>query len=364
MRIFAEKFGSRGGRSWLGTALPVLAAIAGGLAVSATDVGAAECEKLDEIKLQEYAGLIQNIVPWAAIEAGIFEKHCLDATMVAIPSGPAGFAASVQGGVNFVSTAPETLMVPFSQGMDVKIVAGMNDTIHYALAVNPNLALPHEKDGYPAVMQDLIGKRIGVNALGSTTNALARANFVAAGLDPDDATWVAYGAPAAGFAALQNGTVDAIQIWSDGMEIVQALVGAKIIGDLRDPELKHLPVVEGMRGAALQWAAQTSFIEANEDVVKRFIAANSEAVAWIRDKANYDKVVDIVRRRAPSPEGIADPEALLIQRVDKFIPQVSDKIDMSAFQAWAQFAYENGRIPELIDAKDVIWSGSADVIVP
>lgn len=325
---------------------------------------AQKCESYDEVKLQEYAGLIQNIVVWSGIEAGVFEKNCLKATLVPIPSAPAAYAASVQGGIDFVATAPETLLVPYSQGMNVKFVAGMNDTIHYALIVRPDLELPSESQGYPAVMKDLIGKRIGVNALGSTTNALARVNFTAAGLNPDDANWVAYGAPTAGIAALQNGTVDAIQLWSDGMDVAAALTGGKILGDLRDPNTQTLPVVSGMRGASLEWAAQTSFIEANPDVVARFVKANSEAIAWLKDPANLEKVVDLVRTRAPSPDAVEDPEALLRKRVEGFLPQVSDKLRLSSLQAWVQFAHENGRIPEVVDAESLIWEGSRDIVIP
>lgn len=346
--------------------LPVLALAASGVtaSVNAASAQSAPCEKYEEVKLQEYAGLIQNIVAWAGIEAGIFKKHCLTALMVPVPSAPAAYAASLQGGVNFVATAPETAMVPFSKGMDIKIVAGMNSTIHYALVVRKDLDLPHEGEGYPTVMNDLIGKRIGVNALGSTTHALARANFSAAGLNPDDANWVAYGAPPAGIAALQNGTVDAIQLWSDGMDIAAALTDGKVIGDLRDPETKTLPVIATMRGASLEWAAQTSYIEANKDVVARFVAANSETIAWIKDPANFDAVVELVRERAPSPEGVADPKALLLQRVERFIPQVSGELSVSALQGWAKFAYENGRVPELIDVQSLIWEGSKDIVVP
>lgn len=357
---------SLGARTHMPAVVSALVLALGGL-VGATQDASAEsrsCKKYDEVKLQEYAGLIQNIVAWAGIESGAFERHCLKAVMVPIPSAPAAYAASVQGGVNFVSTAPETAFVPYSQGMDIKIVAGMNNTIHYALVVRKDLALPHEAEGYPAVMRDLVGKRIGVNALGSTTNALARANFTAAGLNPDDANWVAYGAPPAGIAALQNGTVDAIQLWSDGMDIAAALTGGKVIGDLRDPGTKTLPVVATMRGASLELAAQSSYIERNKDVVARFVAANSEAIDWIKDPANFKAVADIVRKRAPSPAGVADPEALLVQRVKRFIPQVSAKLSVSALQGWAQFAYENGRTPKPVDAKSLIWEGSKDIVVP
>ncbi len=138
--------------------------------------------------------------------------------------------------------------MPYNQGMDVKFVAGINTSIHYAMVVRSDLEMPSEAEGFPAFMKDLVGKRIGVNALGSTTHALARTNFTAAGIDPDEASWVAYGAPTAGFAALENGTLDAIEVFSDGMDVAAAITGGKIIGDLRDPETASLPIINKMRG--------------------------------------------------------------------------------------------------------------------
>ena len=338
-----------------------------GVTVSATAASAQPvdaCVTKDVVKLQEYAGLIHNIVPWVGIEAGIFDRHCLEIIMVPISSGPAAYAASLQGGVDFISTAPETLLVPYSQGMNVKFVAGINTSIHYAMVVRPDLDLPSEAEGFPAVMKDLVGKRIGVNALGSTTHALARTNFVAAGINPDEANWVAYGAPAAGFAALENGTLDAIEVFSDGMDIAAAITGGKIIGDLRDPTTASLPIINKMRGVSLSWAAQSSYIEKNREVVNRFVIANSEAIGWARNPGNFEEVLRLVRENAPSPEGVEDSEGLLLTRVNGYLPQLNDKLSVSSLEAWAQFALDNGRIPEPVNMGTLIWEGSASLVVP
>lgn len=285
-----------------------------------------QCQKYDQIKLQEYAGSIINLAPWVGIEKGIFKKYCLEAVLVPIPSAPAGFAAAVQGSVDFVGAFPDGLFVAITKGLDMKIVATSNDTVYYALIVGSHVALSNEAKGYPAIMKDLVGKKIGVNAFGSTTDTIARLNFIHAGLNPNDATWVAYGSVIAGVAALKNRTIDALESYSDGPEITAAITNGKIFGDFRNSATDMPPIIRKMKGAGLVWAAKETFIKANSDVVKRFVAANNEAVEWINNPAHFDEVVSLVGKKTPSPEGVEDPKGLLLARVRAYVPQVSSRI--------------------------------------
>jgi ABC-type nitrate/sulfonate/bicarbonate transport system substrate-binding protein len=322
------------------------------------------CAHMDTIKIQEYAGSIQNLVAWVAIAEGFMRAHCLDAEMVQIPSAPAAFASSIHGAVDFISTSPETAYIPAAQGFDIKLVAAFVDTVNYALVIGKNVPLPHLNEGYPALMRDLVGKKIGSNQFGSATDELARANFQAAGLDPAQANWVAYGPPAAGLAALSNGSLDAAEFFGDGMDVAQAAIGGRIVGDLRDPATQTLPVIKAMRGASVLWAAQTSYIDRNPDRIHRFIQANNEAVDWIRDPKNFDAIVKLVALKAPSPEGIADRQALLLLRVRRYIPQVNHRVSMRSLQAWSDWAVSEKRIPKPADLDALVWKDARAMLVP
>jgi len=344
----------------------VTAILSGNASIQAQTGSAAPatCAKVDTVKAQEYVGIIQNLVPWVALDQGIFKKYCLDVKMTNFPSGPAALAASLQGGLDFLSLAPDTVYVPVSQGMDLKIVAFMNDTIHYVLVVGKHVPLPNKDQGYPAVMKDLIGKKIGTNAFGSTTDALARAALAGAGIDPTQANWVAYGPPAAGIAGLINGSLDAGMFFGDGMDIAAAATGGTIIVDHRDPKTATSKDIAAMRGASLMWVAQNSFIKANPDVVRRFARANNEAIAWIKDPTNFEAVVKIVRERAPSPPNVGDPEALLRERVKRYIPQENAHGSMRALQAWNQWDVAVKRIPKPADVDALLYETAREMIVP
>ena len=324
----------------------------------------ASCAKMDAITVQEYVGIIQNLVPWAAIDQGIFKKYCLEPKMANFPSGPAALAASLQGGLDFLSLAPDTVYVPVSQGFDLKIVAFMNDTIHYVLVAGKHVPLTHKSEGYPAIMKDLVGKKIGSNAFGSTTDTLARASFTGAGIDPAQANWIAYGPPAAGIAGLVNGSLDAAMFFGDGMDIAVAATGGTIVVDNRDPKTATSPQIAALRGASLMWVVQTAYAKANPDVVRRFARANNEAVEWIKNPANFDAVLKIVRTRAPSPDSVPDPEGLLRERTKRYIPQENAHASMRALKAWSDWDVSVKRIPKPADVDSLLWETAREMIVP
>lgn len=347
-----------------GRLLTTLSMVTVGLAASPVHAQAPACAKVDTIKVQEYPGLIQNLVPWSALDQGLFKKYCLEAKMTSFPSGPAALAASLQGGLDFISLAPDTVYVPVSQGFDLKIVAFMNDTVHYALVVGKHVQLPPKSAGFEAMMKALVGKKIGVNALGSTTDILAKSNFTAAGLDYTQVNWIAYGPPTAALAALQNGSLDAAMFFGDGMDIAAAATGGTIAADLRDPNTKASPLMESMRGASLLWAAQGAFIRANPDVVRRFARANNEAIEWIKDPKNFDSVLRIVREKAPSPPGVADPEGLLRQRARNYIPQENARGSLRALKAWSDWDVLMKRIPKPADVDGLLWDTAKEMLAP
>ncbi|MGP0015112.1 MAG: hypothetical protein ACLPL7_20890, partial [Pseudomonas sp.] len=56
-------------------------------------------------------------------------------------------------------------MRPRSKGVDIRMTSNMYAGHWSALIARKHLSLPHLKEGYPAIMQDLVGKKIGVTVL-------------------------------------------------------------------------------------------------------------------------------------------------------------------------------------------------------
>ena len=93
--------------------------------------------------------------------------------------------------------------------------------------------MPNLKDGYPAMMKDLVGKKIGVTALAATTEAYMKSAFEGAGLSADSATYIAVGGVTTAVPALKGGVVDAAMMFGTGPELAEALGVGKIVLDYR-----------------------------------------------------------------------------------------------------------------------------------
>lgn len=350
---------SVGSRRSLAACIAALAFLTSGAALGQS------CTKMDTVKVQEYTGYIVNLTTWVAMDQGILKKYCIEPQIVAIPSAPAAFAASVQGGVDFIMSSTDTTYIPASQGLDIKIVGSINNTIFYAMVVGKHLKLTPEQLQYPAVVKALEGKTIGTNAFGSSMDGFARYTVSASGADLSKYKWVAYGAFPNGVAGLTNGTIDAIEASGDAMDIAAAATGGTIVADFRDKEtIKKLPTIAAITGANMMWVSPTAFVQKNPDVVRRFVEAQNETIAWIRDPKNFDAVVKVVAQKAPSPDSVPDPKALTAERVRRYIAQLSPKSSRAAMEAWNQYVVSTKRIAKPVDIDALIWEGARGMMIP
>lgn len=194
---------------------------------------AATCSKMMDAKVQEWTGDIINIVPWVAQDTGIFQKHCVNVTLVPLVSGPGSYAAMVSGTIDFANGSMDGIMRSRNQGVDLRLTGNMYAAQWSALVARNGLDLPHAKDGYPAIMQDLVGKKIGVTVLGGTTEAFVRSSFEGAGLSGSSATFVSVGGVGTAVPALKNDVVDAAMMFGTGPNLAEGLGAGKIVLDLQ-----------------------------------------------------------------------------------------------------------------------------------
>jgi ABC-type nitrate/sulfonate/bicarbonate transport system substrate-binding protein len=137
------------------------------------------------------------------------------------------------------------------------------------------------------------------------------------------------------------------------------------VADFRDKEtIKKLPQIAAITGANMMWVSPTAFVQKHPDVVRRFVEAQNETIAWIRDPKNFDAVVKVVAQKAPSPEGIADPKALTAERVRRYIAQLSPKSSRAAMEAWNKYVVSTKRMPKPVDIDALVWEGARGMMIP
>jgi NitT/TauT family transport system substrate-binding protein len=315
---------------------------------------AQSCPKMMDVRIQEWTADIINIVPWVADAEGIFHKHCVDAKFVPLVSGPGSYAAMVSGTIDFANGAPDGIMRSRAKGVDLRLIGNMYAAQWSALVARNGLDLPHAGQGYPSIMQDLVGKKIGVTVLGGTTEAYVRSSFEGAGLSGSSATFVAVGGVATAVPALKNSVVDAAMMFGTGPDLAEVLGAGKIILDLRKRGVGP-DAVQALWGATLSWAGYGPNIEGNPEVVAAFIAANNEAIAWIQDSKNSNDLYATIKKQMPLPSGTSDPDAALKRIVDVNAAGLGAGVPKQSIEGWNNYLTFLKQIEKPIPYDDLVW---------
>ena len=328
------------------TVLPTLTAISA--------QAQAPCTKVATLRIQEWTGDIINIVPWVADAKGLFRKHCLDVKFVTLVSGPGSITALVSGSIEFANGAPDNIIRPRSKGVDVRVTSNMYVGQWSALVAANQLALPHLADGYPAVMQDLAGKKIGVTVLAATTEAYVRSAFEGAGISATSATYVAVGGVTTAVPALAAGRVDAAITGGVFPEIAEALGAGRIVLDYRKKGVGP-ETVQALRGATLCWNAYGPYIDKNPEVVAAFTQANNEAIAWIQNPQNRDELYRVIAERMPLAISVPNRDETLKRIVDIHAGLLGVGVPRASIEAWNRYVLALKQIESSIPYEELVW---------
>jgi NitT/TauT family transport system substrate-binding protein len=325
--------------------------------LGATEISAqteGSCEALSTVRIQEWTGDIINIVPWVADAKGMFRKHCLDVKFVPLVTGPGAIVALVNNTIDFANVAPDIIHRSRAKGVDVRIAANMYAGHWNALVGRKGLSLPHAWEGYPAMMKNLVGKKIGVTVLGGSTEAFIRSAFEGAGMDSFSATYVAVGGVGTAVPALMNNQVDAAMMFGTGPELAEALGAGKVLLDYRKKGVGP-PAVKAMWGATLSWNAYGPYIDKNPEVVAAFTKANNETIAWIQDPRNRDELYKLITERMPLKENVPNREETIRAIVDINASVLGVGIPMSAIEGWNNYLMHLNQIESPIPYEEIVW---------
>ncbi len=312
---------------------------------------------MTKIRVMTYNGAYTSLPAHIAKNLGFYARYNLDAELVVMNSGPAGVAALLGGSLDFAEPPTDQIIENQIKGTDLKIVVGNEIKNFFNLVVTNKVALPNAAKGYPDVVRDLKGKRIGVNALGASTHLMMNALLRGAGMTPDDVTYVADGSSNTALAAWQADRLDAQMAFTPFPEIIAALGTGHSVVDFSNGQ--GPPILQKLGGAFEAFSAKASFIREHPDVVNAFIKAHVDTINWIKDPANRGKLVEEVGKyvnTAIIPEDKrSQTVGLMIDNYNRFFGYT---VDRGAIDAWNQYLMENKLIPRAVPAADVIYAGA------
>ncbi|HBA39444.1 MAG: hypothetical protein A2W66_02820 [Deltaproteobacteria bacterium RIFCSPLOWO2_02_56_12] len=171
------------------------------LAFVLAPVGGSAAERLVGI---HSARVLSQSVPWIAREAGLLQKYNLDFQLVFIASSPAVTAAMLGGDAEIALTGGEGNIRAYVQGAtDFVFIGAVKNVLTHSILAGPDIKRP----------EDLKGKKIGINRIGSNPHFFAVQALRQKGLDPTkDVQFIQSGGSPETLAALVSGSLDAASL--------------------------------------------------------------------------------------------------------------------------------------------------------
>jgi ABC-type nitrate/sulfonate/bicarbonate transport system substrate-binding protein len=170
--------------------------------VSAADyVTAAEkAARLTSVRIAYVSRSILDMPYMIARDRGFFREEGLEPEFIFMKAIQT-VQAMLAGGVNF-GTATGTAISAAVNGADVRVVFALTDRPSFDLVATPSITS----------VQQLRGKKLGISAVGSLTEILARQILLAHKVPPDQVTFLPLGTSDVTYIALKAGTIDATMV--------------------------------------------------------------------------------------------------------------------------------------------------------
>jgi len=232
--------------------------------------------------------------PYVAEAKGFFAQHGLDAQLIYFRSGAETTTAVVSGSTEFGALATEHVTQVREQGLRLKaIVANLTDS-PFTLIVRKEVELPNAARGYPQVVRDLKGLKLGITGRGASTDFTLRFLVKEAGLDPDkDVTIIATGGVTTSMAALQKGDIQGYLAFEPiQSQAIHGLGIAKPVIDIRKGEGPRVL----QEYAYNSMVAKEEYLDANPETARRMVAAVLDTHRFLADPKNFEETVKVAEK--------------------------------------------------------------------
>lgn len=305
-----------------------------------------------QIRVQEYPGSILGIPMWVAIEKGFCKNYNIRCSTVGLASGPLGLQTLAAGSVEATFASNEVNLMAASRGNDVQLVVGHSPNNYYTLNVSKDYPLPNRNKGYPEVMKDLKGAKVGVTARGAGIEMVMRALLQGAGMNGDDVVYVAVGAPATSYPAMVAKQIDA----SVSFEPFNTLCMAqKICVELVSPGRDEGPAnMLAMNGGFASFVMRKNFIQSNPKAADAFVAAVRDSISWTKDPKNFDELLAITKKKI-SMGDLPDADKVLALLVKGQTSSLGYTIERKSVDATSDFLIQNKLTEKPVSSATVVY---------
>lgn len=230
-----------------------------------------QTKALKKIRVGVPAVSMSNIIIFVTKEAGLFERHGLDAEVITVQGSGIASKAVIGGSMQIAPIATPTVINADLAGSDLAILAHTMPGVIHALVVKPEIKTPEE----------LKGKKIAVSTFGSLTDFLVRYVAKKKGLNPDrDLVLLQIGGDPERIAALKQGSVDAAAMSYPAYGRAQRM-GFKMLWDSsKEVDYPWMEIV-----------TRRATIQRDRELVMNYMKAHIEGISLFKKDREFGKKV-------------------------------------------------------------------------
>jgi NitT/TauT family transport system substrate-binding protein len=196
---------------------------------------------------------------WVAEEGKLFDKYNIETHVILITSGSKMVQAMLGGDLPLAGAAGNAAVDANLAGSDIVMIGALAKVPAFYIMASPEIK----------TIEDLRGKAVGVTRFGSSTDFTMRYLLRKHGMNPDrDVTFIQAGDMFAAATMLNTKAIVAGP-FSSPANLRAEEAGARLLVNMG---------TAGVYFPHDAWMARRAFINANEDLVRRFMKAYSEGV--------------------------------------------------------------------------------------
>lgn len=307
------------------------------------------------VRFQDYPGH-GNLLIRVAHAQGWCEQAGVRCELKPIPQAPLGIQALMGKSIDVAQTPIEVVATAVQRGAKVQVMAGSAVTQIFQINAASKLKLPHEAEGFPALMKDFEGKKIGVTARGSASESMFSWLMQEAGLKPDAATYVAVGAPNTAFAALRAGQVDAAISWEPSGVMCEITQACRVV--FRASGAPQPALLRAMHGAGIGLVMRSDDLAQRPELARAVIRISQQAEAFVNNPANQDEVLRLSARYFDFDMPQGDVIARRSFEIARDAGAYQTSLKPSAVQATLEYQRQTGQLEASIPVESLVWNGA------
>jgi NitT/TauT family transport system substrate-binding protein len=305
-----------------------------------------------ELNFQDYPSSGGNLLTRVAIEKGYCERNGIRCSLKTLPSAPMALQALTAGSIDVAMTPLTVEASAVQKGAKIKAVAGaLVDNVGVLVERNESIG-PNASKGFPGVIQDLKGKKIGVSVRGGSSELQMLLILEKAGLKPTDVTVVAVGGANTAVAAMLSGQIDAAFTYEPAGAICN--IGKKCKVLYRADHDKLPAEIYATNGAQQNFVVRLEMLDKHPEQVDAIIKAMRDAQNFIQDPNNFEEVKAISMKyfQLKMPQG----DAITAEALRANLPGHRVDISRSAAKATVDLMLYQKALAKPVPIEDLLYA--------